>query len=158
MTQGTVVLAGSLPVDRLNLDLLAAEFGWSVKEAACLRSVAELNADRNLVAVLFSPFSLALPWDQALRRVQDSAPGALPILCHGFAETIDWPLVAEAGAFHSLLLPFALGEVRRSLGFVWDAKCRSAVIPIRRHLVVRETEPRPDLSLGAQSRQFTQAC
>jgi len=124
MTNGTVVLAGSFPVDHLNLDGMAAEFGWSVTETSSLRGLAELNTDRNVVAVLFNPRSLALGWDQALRAVQEAAPRALLILCHGFADSIDWPQVAEAGAFHSLLLPFAGHEIRQSLGFVWDAKAQ----------------------------------
>jgi len=69
MTQGTVVLAGSLPVEHLALDLLVGEFGWSLNQASSLRSLAELNADYNVVAVLFSLRSLALPWEQALRGI-----------------------------------------------------------------------------------------
>ena len=130
MTQGTVVLAGSLPVEHLALDILVAEFGWSLNQASSLRGLAELNADYNVVAVLFSPRSLALPWEHALRGILDAAPGALPILCHRFADAIDWPQVAEAGGFHSLLLPFTRGEVRQSLGFVWDAKYRATTTPI----------------------------
>jgi hypothetical protein len=138
MPHGTVVLAGRLPVEHLKLHLLAAEFGWSIKQASSLCGVAELNADRNPVAVLFNPRDLALPWESALRGVLEAAPGALPILCHGFAETIDWPRAAEAGAFHSLHIPFALSEVRRSLGFVWEAKRRSVVIPINPRAAAQE--------------------
>jgi DNA-binding NtrC family response regulator len=130
MAHGTVVLAGNLPVERLALDLLAAEFGWSLKEACSLAQVVELNADHNLVAVLFSQRSLALSWEQALHAIQDAAPRALPILCHGFAEGIDWPQAARAGAFHALLLPFSVREVRHSLGFVFDAKSRPAIISV----------------------------
>ncbi len=138
MTHGTVVLAGELPVEHLALDLLVAEFGWTFKEADGLRSLAELNADHNLVTVLFDPRNLDLPWDQALRAVLEAAPKALPILCHGFGERINWPQEAEAGAFHSLLLHFSVHEVRQSLGFVWGAKCRFATTPIR-HRVHRRT-------------------
>ncbi len=138
MTNGTVVLAGSLPVEYLALDLLVPQFEWSLRECSNLRGVAELNTDHNLVAVLFNPRSLGLSWDRALHGVLNAAPGALPILCHAFSEAIDWPQVAEAGAFYSLLLPFAMDEVRRSLGFVSDAKSRSAVIPIRLHPAVHE--------------------
>jgi hypothetical protein len=138
MSNGTVVLAGNLPIEHLALDLLVEEFGWSLRECSNLRGVAELNTDHNLVAVLFYPHSLGLPWDRALHGVLDAAPRALPILCHAFSEAIDWPQVAEAGAFYSLLLPFAMDEVRRTLGFVRDAKSRSAVIPIRVHSVDHE--------------------
>lgn len=126
MSLGTVVLAGVLPVEHVALDLLVAEFGWSLREASSVGRVADLNAAHTVVAVLFSPHDLALPWDQALRGVMRAAPEALPILCHGFADAIDWPQLADAGVFHSLLLPFDMGEVRQSLGFVWEAKLREA--------------------------------
>jgi len=145
MTQGTVVLAGSLPVEHLALDLLVGEFGWSLNQASSLRSLAELNADYNVVAVLFSLRSLALPWEQALRGILDAAPKALPILCHGFADAIDWPQVAEAGGFHSLLLPFTWGEIRQSLGFVWEARYRAAATPILQ-------QPRPRAVAGDETR------
>lgn len=61
MTQGTVVLAGGLPVEHLCLDVLVAEFGWSLKEVEGLGSLAELNHDNNVVTVLFSPKTLDLP-------------------------------------------------------------------------------------------------
>jgi hypothetical protein len=142
MTHSTVVVVGTLPVEYLALDLLVAEFGWSLKEVGSLRCLAELNLHHNLVSVLFSPRNLGLPWDEAVRSIKEAAPKALPILCHGFAETIDWPQVAEAGAFHSLLLPFSVPEVRQSLGFVWGAKSRSVPIPIRdrpcQRTVIRE--------------------
>ena len=117
-----VVLVGNLQVEPVALDFLVLEFGWSFKTVGSLALLRELSATHKLVSVLFSPKDLNLPWDRALRGVLASAPGALPILCHGFTETIDWPQAAEAGAFHSLLLPFDLPEVRQSLGFVRSAK------------------------------------
>jgi hypothetical protein len=132
MPHESVVLAGSLPIENLGLDLLVAEFGWSLKEASNLHHLAELTADHSLVTVLFSPRNLGLPWDRALRAVLDAAPRALPILCHGFADAIDWPEMADAGSFHSLLLPFNLREVRQSLEFVWDAICHPAAISVPR--------------------------
>lgn len=138
MAQGTVALVGSFSVENLALDLLVAEFGWSFKQAPTLRRLAELNVGDNLVTVLFSPQNLALPWDQALRAILDSAPRALPILCHRFADAIDWPQVAEAGAFHSLLLPFDVHEIRQSLGFVSAAKVRQADVPIDKSAPLRK--------------------
>jgi hypothetical protein len=93
--------------------------------------LAELNARQDLVTVLFSPKNLALPWQQALRAVLDAAPKALPILCHSFAEVIDWPQVAEAGAYYSLLMPFNVSEFRQSLGFVRSARQRHGDATVR---------------------------
>jgi hypothetical protein len=130
MRQGTVVITGGLPIEHLALDGLVSRFGWSLEQTDGLRGLADLSAKRNVVAVLFSPGILDLPWEQALPSVLDAAPSALAILCHDFAETIDWPQAADAGAFHSLLLPLNLPEVQQSLGFVWGAKRRAAPIPI----------------------------
>ena|SRR5579863_9739537 len=131
MTRGTVVLVGRISVEHLVPDDLAAEFGWCFQQADNLSRLAELNERHDIVTVLFSPKYLELPWDQALRCTMDAVPNALPILCHGFAEMIDWPQVAEAGAFHSLLIPLKLQELRQSLGFAKSAKRRDATIPPR---------------------------
>ncbi len=120
MSHGAVVLIGSLPIEQLVLDCLAAEFGLSFKEVDHLGNFK--NPSEDVVAVLFSPSSLGLPWDEALRSVLHAFPGAFPILCHGFADNIDWPEVAGAGAFHSIPVPFSVAELRQSLGFVWGAK------------------------------------
>jgi hypothetical protein len=139
MTRGSVVLAGSLPVENLVLDLLVAEFGWAIENAPSLDCLAKLNRKRNLVAVLFNPQDLALPWENALQSVLHAAPRALPILCHGFADRIDWPQVAEAGAFHSLLLPFRESEFRHTLGFISGAKRSSSPIQVHPRLQLRKS-------------------
>ncbi len=120
MSDGTVVLVGSLPIERLVLDWLESEFGLSFQEIDTLRSSPNLPDD--VVAVLFSPSSMGLPWDEALRSTLNAFPRALPILCHGFADNIDWPQMADAGAFHSIPVPFSVTELRQSLGFVWGAR------------------------------------
>lgn len=123
MANGTVVLLGSLRVDRPAMDHLVSAFGYSVKEVSTLRQLR--NLDDNLVAIFFSPNSMGLECDEALQHILHAAPGALPIICHGFAENVDWPRLVDAGAFHSLPMPFNAGEVRQTLGFVWGAKSGS---------------------------------
>ena len=49
MNQGTVVLAGVLPVEHVALDRLVAEFGWSLEEASSIARVTELNAANPVV-------------------------------------------------------------------------------------------------------------
>jgi DNA-binding NtrC family response regulator len=130
-TPETVVLAGVWVIDQAALDDLAAEFGWSVARVSSICQLADMKADGNLAAVLFNPqglglTKLGLTWESALQAVRQAAPGALPIVCHGFADTVDWPQLAEAGAFHLLRMPFHLSEVRQSLGFVREATRRLA--------------------------------
>lgn len=123
MANGTVVLLGSLRADRPAMDHLVSAFGYSVREVSTLRHLG--NLDDDLVAVFFSPNAMGLECDEALQHVLRAAPGALPIVCHGFAENVDWPRLVDAGAFHSLPMPFSPTEVRQTLGFVWGVKSRS---------------------------------
>ncbi len=122
MTCGTIALLGNLNIDRQHLDAVAAEFGWLVAQAEDLSSLRKMNADQPLMAVLFRANNPGVPWQDALERVLEAAPTALPIACTGFSESIPWTDMADAGAFHELRLPIDPGEVRRSLGFVWAAK------------------------------------
>ncbi|MDP8990416.1 MAG: hypothetical protein M3N41_10105 [Acidobacteriota bacterium] len=131
MPSGIVVLFGGLPVERKAFDPLVSQFGWSVKEIRTVRDLAKASLDYNLIAVLFDPQYLSLRWDKVLRCILNTAPRTLPILCHRFAETIDWPKAAEAGVFHSLHWPLNQGEVRQSLGFVWGATRHSAAISMQ---------------------------
>lgn len=143
MSHGTVVLLGSLPIERLVLDRLVSEFRFSFKEVEKIESLRNLKMRDDVVAVLFKPSGLGLPWDEALRSVLNAFPRAFPILCHGFAEHVDWPRAADAGAFHSIPVPFSVAELRQSLGFVWEAKKRSQStrprISVLEHLVAAGT-------------------
>lgn len=129
MLKGTVVLLGSLPIERLLLEALTSHFDFAFKKIGNLNEVATSSLDHEVAAVLFNPSSLGLPWDEALSSVLSAFPGAPAILCHGFADHIDWPKAADAGAFHSLPVPFSIAELRQSLGFVWAARRRSNFIP-----------------------------
>jgi hypothetical protein len=114
VTQGTVVLVGSLPIEHLALDILVAEFGWSLKQALDLGGLAELNARDNVVAALFSPRNLELPWDQALRAVLNAAPGALPVLCHGLRTRLTGRKRLRLGAFIHSYSPSTCGKSGRA--------------------------------------------
>ncbi len=141
MANGTVVLLGSLRVERPAMDHLVSVFGYSVREVPTLRHIGSLDDD--IVAVFFSPSAMGLECDEALRHVLSAAPGALPILCHGFAEHVDWPRLVEAGAFHSLPMPFSAAEVRQTLGFVWTAKTQVATTQVATAQVKTRPESAP---------------
>jgi DNA-binding NtrC family response regulator len=130
MPSGIVALVGDLHIDRQALDLMAGDFHWSVKQFRTIYELAQAN-DNTLIAVFFDPKSLSLPQERALRVILEAAPGALPILCHRFAEVVDWPQLAEAGAFHSLRFPLDLREARQTLGFVWEATRHSAAFSMQ---------------------------
>jgi hypothetical protein len=102
----------------------AVEFGWSVESAANLAELRKMSRSGYLVAVFFDAETLCLPWDRALKSVREVAPAALPVVCRKFSDTVSWPDLVEAGAFHAVSLPLDPIEVRHSLGFVWAATLR----------------------------------
>ncbi|MGA2715630.1 MAG: hypothetical protein ABSG41_21230 [Bryobacteraceae bacterium] len=86
----------------------------------------------NTAAVLFHPDALGpgYSWHDAIRLLRLALPGVRVIACHGFSESIDWPELCDAGAFHALWLPLKGNEVRQSLGFVLSRERRlSEAIP-----------------------------
>lgn len=135
MMQGIVILLGNLPLQ--TLDPLVQEFGWSVDSAADLNQLRALSRVSRPIAILFDAQSLALPWPDALRAVRAIASQALLIPCHRFSDIVNWPELAEAGAFHPLALPLDPNEVRQTLSFVWSARFGRTV-----KLLPRQAEPR----------------
>jgi hypothetical protein len=124
MTNPTVVLLGNLSVGGPDVGDLVREFGWSIEASPSFDHLRQLSRTRSIVAVLFDSSELKLAADQALRAAHKAAPNARLISCHRFSEPVDWPVLAEAGAFHALALPLDRDEVRQSLGFVWSARLR----------------------------------
>jgi hypothetical protein len=122
MLRQSVVLLGSLPVGTVPLEGLVADFGWSLETADSFPALRNLSREREIIAVLFEASMWSLPWAEALRFVQDAAPGAFPVVCHRFSDPMYWPALADAGAFHKMTLPLASTEVRQGLGFVWSAR------------------------------------
>ena len=121
--ENAVVVIGNLPVDCLHLAEMAWEFGWRLEKALDLVHFRAASMECNPVVVLFDSTGLQEPWQQALQAILTTAPGALPIVCQRFSDGISWPALAEAGAFHSLRLPFDPREVHQSLGFAWSVQC-----------------------------------
>jgi aminoglycoside phosphotransferase len=121
----TVVLLGSLAAELHTLEELACQFGWSLHTINTLSELRQENP-AGVAAVIFEPARLDSSWRQALQSVRDIVPEAALIVCHGFAAQLPWPELAEAGAFHSLLIPFDRDEVRQSFGFLQSAHVRSA--------------------------------
>jgi hypothetical protein len=117
-----VALLGDLSSGTMLLNNVIQGYGWSYEQVSSFENLRKLHRDRPVAAVLFEPKALGIPWNEALSRILEAAPDALPMVCQRFSETAVWPDLAEAGAFHSLSLPLDECELRQSLGFVWTAK------------------------------------
>lgn len=116
---GTVIVLGTAPLEDRILPGVAREYGWSLKRVRDVRSLQNISEQYEIVAVLFQADESQMTPGDMIGAIRAAAPGARPILCHRFADSIPWPAMAAAGAFHSLLVPFAVPEVRQSFGFVW---------------------------------------
>lgn len=124
MLNGMIILLGDVP--RAGLDHVAREFGCSTERVESFEDLRNIHDRDKIAAVFFEPHAFKLSWQTALKLVLDAAPSAFPIVCRRFSDLIDWPALAEAGAFHTVTVPFDEVEVRHSLGFVWAAKWRAA--------------------------------
>jgi len=132
--ESALVVIGNLPVDCVWLAEMAKEFGWTLERAADLVHLKAISMDYDPMVVLFDSTGLQEPYQRTLQIILDVAPGALPIVCQRFSDAIPWTDLAEAGAFHSLRLPFDAREVRQSLGFAWSIQCarlNNTVLPPR---------------------------
>lgn len=138
MAVGTVALLGNLAIDRNLFDSIASEFDLTVEPVPTLRALSERSAAGDVVAVLFDARVLGLSWSDALEGILGIAPGILPVVYAGFSESIRWPELSEAGAFHILRRPINESETRHTLGFIWAAK--------------RWDQPQKKLAVGESSR------
>ena len=119
----TVILLGSLRGELQIFEGLAWQFGWSLRPVNTLSELKQGDPSA-VAAVIFEPAALDPSWRRAVRLVRDLVPEACLIVCASFASPLPWPELAEAGAFHSLNIPFAWDEVRQSFGFIEAARER----------------------------------
>jgi hypothetical protein len=116
-----LVMPGPDHVDPPVLHTVAADFGWEVQTGhpgdAVIPKALLLYRDA---------FGKGYSWLDVVRACRSKFPEARLIVCHGLSETIDWPALSRAGAFHAISLPLKESELRQSLGFVWQAEARLA--------------------------------
>lgn len=126
MTRETVVLLGNFPFEAPAFRRAVEEAGWTLEVANDFDGLREMSTFRRPAAILLDAPGQGLSWQEALQTARQVDPEALLIACHRFSESLNWPALAEAGAFHSLALPFDASEVRQSLAFVGAAWMRRA--------------------------------
>jgi hypothetical protein len=118
-----IVLLGPLPEPALLGDL-AREFGWAAKHAADPDDLRALNAECEIVAVLFPLNAPGPHWREVLVRTRRAAPEAFLVVCHRFSDSVTSMDLRDAGVFYNLRLPFARVEVQQALGFVQEGWSR----------------------------------
>jgi len=116
-----LVMPGPDDVDLPTLRTVAAEFGWDVQ----IGNVRDAVVPKALLLhrEAFGPGNC---WLEVVRVCRSKLPEVRLIVCHGLSETMDWPALSRAGAFHAVSLPLRESEFRQSLGFVWESDARLA--------------------------------
>jgi DNA-binding NtrC family response regulator len=143
------------------LNAVAADFGWTVEVASDLNSVAAAQTHRTTVALFFCHDALGPNYSrlETIHLIRAALPQVRLVVCHGFSETIDWPELSDAGAFHELWLPLQENEVRLCLGFVREDQKRIAAAAVtdisaaRAAKTMRDLEVLDDITAG-RSRGF----
>lgn len=150
MTENIIVVPGSARVDLTALRAVAGDFGWAVDVAHDLCELAAAQKNRKTVAVLFSRDAVGSghSWIGTTMKLKLALPQVRLVACHAFPESIDWPELCDAGAFHALWLPLKENEVRRTLGFVWEAEKR-----IADRIATQPKAPARSLDLSSSSLQ-----
>jgi hypothetical protein len=157
VTNNIIVMLGQASFDLGAVHTVAGEFGWTVGIADDLREAAAVQAYRGTSTVLFHRDAFgANSWIDAVRLLKSALPDVRPVACHRFSESIDWPALCDAGAFHSLWLPLEKNEVLRSFGFVWEAEKRIAGAARRVPMTV-PVRKWPDLAHGVPTRVMASA-
>lgn len=155
MSDNIILLPGVARVEIEELRNGAREFGWQVKTAQFLRA-AEGTVDSDTAAIFFhrSAVTPDCTWLEALRQMQAIFPGIALIACHAFSEPVDWPALSAAGAFHDVWLPLKGSEVRKSLGFVSEARQRLLTLHAARAATPLESfSPEPGAQPSGQLSQ-----
>lgn len=164
MTDNIIVMPGLASFDLGAVHTAAGEFGWTVGIADDLCEVVAAQAHQRMSAVLFHRDAFGSnSWLDAVRLLKSALPDVRPVACHGFSESIDWPALCDAGAFHSLWLPLKENEVRRSFGFLWEAEKRVAeaadrvpmIVPTRKRSTPQRI--RPAFAHGVRTRVMASA-
>src|SRR5262252_9398755 len=101
--------------DVSRIEQLVRSCGWDFVQTANWDDLAAVNRQRRVLSVLFHPASLGFEcWRAALSAVQKACPKSLPIVGRDFSDQTPWPEMAEAGVFHSFLIPVDPDELRQS--------------------------------------------
>lgn len=129
MAKSIIVVQGSEQFDLTTTERVSNEFGWPIRVARDLDEAAENQVHGDAAAVLVDCKAVqdGRSWPEVIQFLSGDGPEVRLIVCHGFGDRLDWPQLCDAGVFHVLALPLREGELRQSLGFVWEAERRLAM-------------------------------
>ena len=126
MNSDLIVALGNPPIYECSLEEVVAQFHWRLQALGGIRDLEKFTGS-DITAIFIHARSLDASWMECLSAARIIAPEARAIVCHGFAEILDWDVLSQTGAYHSLACPLKRNEVVQALGFVESARQCSSV-------------------------------
>ena len=121
MSKPVVVFLGDFQDEHLPWNELVEHLGWTVRHVSTLEGLKEFR-ERETPAVYVEPNSGSLA--QQVATIREWTPNARVVACYRLSSQLLADELVAAGAFHSVPRPLHLGELKQSLGFVWEAWSR----------------------------------
>lgn len=124
MGEPTVVFCGNFHDQHIAWSHVTPQYGWRLCEVPSIEDLGKIADKLNVAAVFVQsdPGELA----ERIEKIRALLPNARVVFCYPHSA----PMLADelvcAGAFHSIPRPLNEGDVKRCLGFVWEAWSRSA--------------------------------
>ncbi|MBV8819900.1 MAG: hypothetical protein JO022_16170 [Acidobacteriaceae bacterium] len=134
MSEPIAVFYGNFHDEHLAWNDVARPFGWNIRKTSSLDDLLEIREEADVPAVFIASY----PGDclaEQIAKIRALVPRARVVACYPLSAPMLADELVSAGAFHSIPRPLNAGEVKQSLGFVWEAWSRKP----RRLEPVRET-------------------
>lgn len=137
MPRPCLVFLGDFSGEKIRWDDVGRHVDWTVRHEQNVDSLRELNNQFDIAGVFVECSSEGLSDVLRLQRIQAIAPQACIVACRPL-ELMEATESDSIGAFHVIGCPLDAGELRQSIGFVWESWSRRVA-------------PRATASAGASS-------
>jgi hypothetical protein len=125
LNEPIVVFLGDFQNDRLLLDEVDGHLGWRFCQVPTSEALANLIPPLSSVTAVYLDQVSEKNLAEELSAIRNCVPEARIVVCYPLRSPVMAEELVSAGAFHSLPKPLHMGELKQSLGFVWEACSRS---------------------------------
>jgi DNA-binding NtrC family response regulator len=125
MSKPLVVFLGDFKDEHVPWDELSGHLGWRFLRSATLDTISEVREHGEVPAV-YLDYREGSCVARSLAAIKSRVPNARVVVCYPMSAPVMADELVAAGAFHSVPRPLHLGELKQSLGFVWEAWSRRA--------------------------------
>jgi hypothetical protein len=126
MPRPCLIFLGDFSSEKIAWNDVGRHVDWIVRHEHNPDSLRELHHECEVVGVFVECSSEGLTDVLRLKRIQALAPDACVVACRPL-DLMEATESDSIGAFHVIALPLEPGELRQSIGFVWESWSRRAV-------------------------------